>query len=785
MSFKFAARTILELGKELISSDEVALYELIKNAVDAKSPRVEIAVNIQLRRSDYREAVARIAEEGQSPWEVVDFIHGALIDSENAASTELLADLRKVTGSNDFLKRLKTFHDRLNYIEVRDTGHGMSFDELTDVFLRIGTHSRRNENLAGARNLGDKGIGRLSAMRLGDYLGIKTSKSGEQYWNLLDIDWTRFSHDEDIDADDIAIEPEIGDEKAEIGEHGTTIRISALGGDWDAVRFADLLQGRIARMVDPFVPGSANRLIVARHNGKRVQVPSIPEALLRAAHAVCHVSFRMDGDTPSLNGEIHYRHRQRKRRIAAQGAEVYSLAQEAVKRRAKRGHAAFKLVAVRPSAFSRLGDFICDIYWYNRKAVAAIEGLTGNMADTRVEISNWSGGPMLYRYGFRILPYGDPDDDWLALDEIAFGEKGFKLNRQQVVGRVLIESPHKALGEKTDREGLVGSDPFDALRKILTWVVHTEMRGLINEADKIELMERREAAKETNAVSKARDRVDAVLARLRKRMGNVATSEIEDMSRSVARLAEQSQALIERIEAVIDEADEEREKFVYLAGIGLMTEFIFHELERAVSYTMDVLARGGLTNATMGSLRDQLKTLHKRIAAFDEMTGEKRQRKSSFDLGELVMSVLDSHARELERHDIPTDFERPSHPVIVKAVRGMVIQILENLIVNALYWLKQQKRFETEFTPGLKVAIDTASRRLTVEDNGPGVIEDRREEIFQPFVTTKPTGQGRGLGLYISRDMAEYHGWKLYMDDAAARVREGRLNTFVLDMGSQ
>ena len=45
--------------------------------------------------------------------------------------------------------------------------------------------------------------------------------------------------------------------------------------------------------------------------------------------------------------------------------------------------------------------------------------------------------------------------------------------------------------------------------------------------------------------------------------------------------------------------------------------------------------------------------------------------------------------------------------------------------------------------------------------------------------------RGRGLGLYISRDMAEYHGWKLYMDDAVGRVREGRLNTFVLDMGSR
>ena len=80
MSFKFSARTLLELGKELISSDEVALYELIKNAVDAQSPRVEIIVNVQLRNSDYREAVAQIREEEKSPAEVRDFIRGKLAD---------------------------------------------------------------------------------------------------------------------------------------------------------------------------------------------------------------------------------------------------------------------------------------------------------------------------------------------------------------------------------------------------------------------------------------------------------------------------------------------------------------------------------------------------------------------------------------------------------------------------------------------------------------------------------------------------------------------------------
>ena len=535
-------------------------------------------------------------------------------------------------------------------------------------------------------------------------------------------------------------------------------------------------------MVDPFEPRLANRLIIARHNGTRVQVPSIPRELLQAAHALCHVEFRMDGETPVLEGEVNYH--QGRRKIAAQGAEIMSLAQELVKRRAKRGHAAFKLVPVRPSVFKKLGKFSCDIYWFNRRVVAAIEGLTTKALETRREISHWSGGPMLYRYGFRILPYGDPKDDWLALDEIAFGVSGFKLNRQQVIGRVAIETPHDFLSEQTNRQGLVDSDTSDALQKILMWVIHTEMRGLINEVDRAERIERRKAEQDTKSVSKAQMRVSTALSRLRTYVGDAAADEIEELSQSVEKLAEQSQNLVTRIEAVIKEADEEREKFIYLAGIGLMTEFIFHELERAVFYTLEMISRGAIQQTTIESLRDQLNTLHKRISAFDELTTEKRQRKSNFDFVDLVRDMLENHTREFERHGIVVQFEHPARRFMIKAVRGMVIQILENLFVNSAYWLKQQKRFEfEEFQPILTVVIGAEDKTLTVEDNGPGVIEERREQIFQPFITTKPVGQGRGLGLYIARDMAKYHGWTLQMDDEVGRVHEGRINMFVLEMG--
>ena len=164
-------------------------------------------------------------------------------------------------------------------MEIRDQGHGMTLDDLSEVFLRIGTNSRRKHNRRGAKHLGDKGIGRLSAMRIGDRYernNVKSTVTG--VGTSLDIDWSWFDDDErhrrrrlrhsSRSGADKKVRPErIGHRPSE-SQHCMMIgRIT---------RFAEILQGKIARMLDPFEPGSANRLIVARHNGVRVLVPSIP-----------------------------------------------------------------------------------------------------------------------------------------------------------------------------------------------------------------------------------------------------------------------------------------------------------------------------------------------------------------------------------------------------------------------------------------------------------------------------------------------------------------------------
>ncbi len=783
MAFKFAARTLLELGKELISTDDVALYELIKNSIDAKSEVVVIEFNICLLRTHYDEALEALQKN--KPFDAIrDKLKGQLLpDSSTKIRNAFVSAVDAATGRASFKEALNAAYASNNWIEVRDKGYGMSLDELNDVYLTVGTRAKRKENLKGANNLGDKGVGRLSAMRLGERVSVITSKRGERRQNILDIDWTLFGHEVEGEVGDIAIDPTIGSLKESANDQGTIIRVSSLAADWQRGRVVDLLNGAIARMVDPFQPGRGNELLQVAHNGVRLLVPSVPSLLLRAAHATCKATLKFEDGEPVFAGAIDYGFRDYKISFDQRGAELYSITQKVFHKRGKRGHAATETASIRPEAIAELGPFEVEIYWYNRRTVDGITGLTGKSSETRDLIADWSGGLMLYRNGFRVLPYGEPEDDWLELDKRAFGQAGFLLNRQQLLGRVTVHSAHTALSEQTNREGLIQSEASDALIAIMKWLMHIEFRNVINQADKRDRAFRE--AEATEALTEFRNnqiKLEHNLEELGKKVPSSASSAYERVKSSIHSVVEHCDDAVDTAEKALKNVVSEREQFVYLAGVGLMTEFIFHELDRAIRQATSVLSdtrRRHPADASLLSLEQQLETLQKRVSAFDEMTGEKRQTKTKFDVTDVIKTVIASHTKEFERHGIKYEF-RPV-TLEVRAVKGMLIQIVENLVVNAVYWLKQQARIEEAFEPMIRFTLDSKLKLLEVSDNGPGVSPVRRERIFEAFVTSKPPGQGRGLGLYICRELSVYHDWILAMSEEIGEYREGRVNTFVLD----
>lgn len=89
---------------------------------------------------------------------------------------------------------------------------------------------------------------------------------------------------------------------------------------------------------------------------------------------------------------------------------------------------------------------------------------------------------------------------------------------------------------------------------------------------------------------------------------------------------------------------------------------------------------------------------------------------------------------------------------VIKAVRGEINQVLLNLIVNAVHAIKDKHRTETGI---IRVAtwFDDEFVYCAVEDNGTGITPENMKSIFNPFFTTKPVGEGTGMGLSISYDI--------------------------------
>ncbi|MDZ7604293.1 MAG: HAMP domain-containing sensor histidine kinase [Cyclobacteriaceae bacterium] len=65
---------------------------------------------------------------------------------------------------------------------------------------------------------------------------------------------------------------------------------------------------------------------------------------------------------------------------------------------------------------------------------------------------------------------------------------------------------------------------------------------------------------------------------------------------------------------------------------------------------------------------------------------------------------------------------------------------------------------------------------ISVKDNGPGIPDSIKDKIFQPFFTTKPTGQGTGLGLSLSYDIVKAHGGEIIVESPSGD-KEGTIFT--------
>lgn len=360
LTFQPRARIIRTIGDQLISGPEAAIIELVKNSYDADASRVEITFFPPLTEGAGR-------------------------------------------------------------ISVSDDGHGMSLDDIRLKWMEPATSSKTHQRLSPYKKrvlMGSKGIGRFAAAKLGKVMSLtSTVQNGEGGKSILipELDWSVFSDDAYLSDIEIEYLEQESDQSS-----GTTIEILELNQTWTRARL-ETLYAELRRLLSPFLRedetgfsifldlsnctvescGFDGATIVNRHydHSDDVELHSdephrvLPFPLLTACDYELEGTFSSDGKFTGV-----YRNR-----------------------RAGRGEEIAELNVTLNEEEESPGEFGVHLFIFDREASA----IKGNMeaagmghltaAEAR-RLLDSIAGIAIYREGFRVRPYGDPENDWLALD---------------------------------------------------------------------------------------------------------------------------------------------------------------------------------------------------------------------------------------------------------------------------------------------------------------------------------------------------------------------------------
>lgn len=118
------------------------------------------------------------------------------------------------------------------------------------------------------------------------------------------------------------------------------------------------------------------------------------------------------------------------------------------------------------------------------------------------------------------------------------------------------------------------------------------------------------------------------------------------------------------------------------------------------------------------------------------------------------------HAQEQEQYGIRPVFDLPADPMPLYGNPDMLCKAVTNLLDNAVYAVMKKIQKDPQFVPEISLAVSIAEGKysLKVRDNGTGIEEKNLGQIYDPFFTTKTTGEAAGVGLYLTREIIQNHG---------------------------
>lgn len=227
--------------------------------------------------------------------------------------------------------------------------------------------------------------------------------------------------------------------------------------------------------------------------------------------------------------------------------------------------------------------------------------------------------------------------------------------------------------------------------------------------------------------------------------------------REIAAIEEKLGLLGEQMQGARRDADQAR------SAIGKLVRGVAHEIRNplnAISLRLEGLRMRVAdeipeAEADVELVNNEVHRLDRVVKTFLDLNRPLELDIKEFDPGELASQVLETMRPAADQVHIGLELVRPPRPFYVQADRGLIEQGLVNIVNNAIQALGNENRAHGF----IRTSISTSNGNceIAVADNGPGIPENVKERIFDPYFTTKSGGSGVGLA-FTKRAMDFHHG---------------------------
>jgi len=174
---------------------------------------------------------------------------------------------------------------------------------------------------------------------------------------------------------------------------------------------------------------------------------------------------------------------------------------------------------------------------------------------------------------------------------------------------------------------------------------------------------------------------------------------------------------------------------------------------------------------TLAAIREEVERLNQIITHYLSLSKISSASPEKMDLAEVASGFAEENKERLEAEDVELRFRADEGGHRITADPNQVRRILVNLVENAVDAVRGEEAEGEERPRRGRVTIYVRRMRrsvkVTVKDNGPGIPEDVRERVYEPFFTSKAGGSG--LGLYLVREIALASGGALTLSSAPGR----------------